>query len=107
MEHRRGAEILGHDDAQALVGRDWFDLAIPPGKRVETRAVFGKLMAGQIEAAGVYENPIVRSDGTERLIACCATQTLKRSSGRTWSCCGGDPSGRRRARLRRTGARWW
>jgi PAS domain S-box-containing protein len=67
--NRRGAEILGHDNAETLIGRDWFDLAIPPARRAETRSVFGKLMAGQIETAGVYENPVVRADGTERLVA--------------------------------------
>lgn len=67
--NRRGAEILGHDDPEVLIGRDWFDLAIPPERRADTRAVFGKLMAGQIETARAYENPVVRLDGTERLIA--------------------------------------
>jgi PAS domain S-box-containing protein len=67
--NRRGAEILGHGDPGPLIGRDWFDLAIPSDRRSETRAVFGKLMAGQIDGAGVYENPVVRADGTERLIA--------------------------------------
>jgi PAS domain S-box-containing protein len=67
--NRRGAEILGLDGPEALIGRDWFDLAIPPARRAETRSVFGRLMSGQIEAAGSYENPVIRADGTERLIA--------------------------------------
>jgi PAS domain S-box-containing protein len=67
--NRRGAEILGYDDPEALIGRDWFDLAIPPAQRAETRSVFGKLMAGEVEAVGAYENPIIRPDSTQRLIA--------------------------------------
>ncbi len=79
--NRRGAEILGRGDPEALIGRDWFDLAIPPARRAETRAVFGKLMAGQIEAVGAYENPVVRADGTERLIAW-RNSVLRDSDGR-------------------------
>jgi PAS domain S-box-containing protein len=79
--NRRGAEILGHGDPEALLGRDWFDLVIPPARRPETRAVFGKLMAGEIEAVGAYENPVVRADGTERLIAW-RNSVLRDSNGR-------------------------
>ena len=67
--NRRGAEILGYGDPETVVGQDWFDLAIPPARRAETRAVFAKLMADQVEAVAAYENPVVRADGTERLIA--------------------------------------
>jgi PAS domain S-box-containing protein len=79
--NRRGAEILGYNEPEALIGRDWFELAVPPAHRTETRAVFAKLMAGELDAVSAYENPVLRADGEERLVAWRNT-LLKDAQGR-------------------------
>jgi PAS domain S-box-containing protein len=67
--NRRGVEILGHASDAALVGRDWFEVAIPAADRAGMRAAFARIIAGEVEALAAYENPVLRADGTERLVA--------------------------------------
>ncbi len=64
----RGCEILGygHDE---IVGQDWFARYVPERLRADVRDVFLRLMAGDVAPVEYYENPIVRRDGTERIIA--------------------------------------
>ncbi|ACJ01257.1 PAS domain-containing protein [Rhodospirillum centenum] len=66
--NRCGAAILGHADEAALVGCDWFELAIPPSRREEVRRVFDALMREEASAPEWYENTVRRADGSERLI---------------------------------------
>ena len=67
--NQRGAEILGYSRPEDLVGRNWFEIAVPEQCRAEVREVYLALLAQAPEAPAAYENPIVRADGTERLIA--------------------------------------
>ncbi|MDO8425929.1 MAG: PAS domain S-box protein, partial [Deltaproteobacteria bacterium] len=61
--NRRGSEVLGYDEGE-IVGKDWFEGFIPQRIREEVRTVFLRLMAGEEEAVGYYENPVVtRYDG--------------------------------------------
>ena len=64
----KGCEILGCREADIL-GTNWFDRVVPEPGREEARAVFGKLMAGEVEAVEHFENTILAADGTERTIA--------------------------------------
>jgi PAS domain S-box-containing protein len=64
----KGCAVLGYEEKDIL-GRDWFDLILPATLRREVRAVFRKLMAGEIEPVEYYENPIRTERGEERLIA--------------------------------------
>ncbi|MEJ2406686.1 MAG: PAS domain S-box protein, partial [Candidatus Thiodiazotropha sp.] len=68
MVNRRGCEILGYSEAE-LLGKSWFDHCLPRQECDEVKAVFGRLMAGDIEAAEQVENWIVTRSGEERIIA--------------------------------------
>jgi PAS domain S-box-containing protein len=66
--NRRGCEILGYK-AEDIVGKSWFNNFIPHRIRRKVRAVFKKLMSGEVESIGYFENPVVTKSGEERLIA--------------------------------------
>ncbi|TNC71759.1 hybrid sensor histidine kinase/response regulator [Rubellimicrobium roseum] len=65
----RGAEILGHDSPAQLIGRDWFETAIPVREREAVRAIFAEFISGSADAPDRVEGLILRPDGQERLIA--------------------------------------
>jgi len=64
----KGCAVLGYEEKDVL-GKNWFDLVLPAALRREVRAVFRKLMAGEIEPVEYYENPVRTRCGEERLIA--------------------------------------
>jgi len=66
--NKRGCDVLGYDEDEIL-GKDWFDNFLPDSLREDVGAVFDTLIAGGIEPAEYYENPIIGKDGSERLIA--------------------------------------
>jgi len=66
--NKKGYEILGYKEGE-LIGRNWFDALVPQRIRDEVGGVFRKLMAGNIESAEYFENPLLTKDGEERLIA--------------------------------------
>jgi len=66
--NQRGCAVLGYEEAEIL-GRNWFDVAIPETIRGQVRSVFSQLIAGERELAGQHENPVVTWSGEERLIA--------------------------------------
>ncbi|MFH1893985.1 MAG: PAS domain S-box protein [Candidatus Zixiibacteriota bacterium] len=66
--NRKGCEILGFEERDIL-NRNWFNNFVPENSRTETKATFEELMAGHIEPAEYYENPILNRFGEERLIA--------------------------------------
>jgi len=66
--NRKGWEVLGYSRDE-LLGRNWFDLLVPERVRAQVRAVFKRLMAGDVEPGEYYENPLLRKDGQERLFA--------------------------------------
>jgi PAS domain S-box-containing protein len=66
--NRKGCEILGRDESQ-IIGKNWFDSFVPEGIRDNVKAVFAQLMAGKIEPVEYFENPVLRRDGRERIIA--------------------------------------
>jgi len=65
--NRKGCEVLGRSEGE-VVGENWFDVAVPQRERERVRGVFTILMAGEIEPVEYFENPMVASDGTERII---------------------------------------
>ena len=67
--NRRGVEVLGYSDATELVGRDWYELAIPEEVRDEVRASFDAMMSGEAEWIESSEGEVVRADGSRRLMA--------------------------------------
>jgi PAS domain S-box-containing protein len=66
--NRKGLEILGYTREAEVIGKDWFAHFLPPTQREAVAAVFERLIRGELEPVEYYENPIVCSDGTERLI---------------------------------------
>jgi PAS domain S-box-containing protein len=66
--NRKGTEILGYPE-QEIIGKNWIDNFVPERLRTEVRAIFHKLITGEVDLAGYYENPVVTKSGQERIIA--------------------------------------
>ncbi len=66
--NKKGSEILGYGEEE-IVGKNWFDNFVPARLRNEIRAVFARLMAGELAFVEYYENPVVTRTGEERTIA--------------------------------------
>ncbi|MCD4676744.1 MAG: PAS domain S-box protein [Desulfobacula sp.] len=63
-----GLETLGYQKEE-LLGRNWFKTCLPEQFREDVLMVYHELMAGEIEPVEYYENPILKKDGTQRIIA--------------------------------------
>ncbi len=69
MINRMGRETLGYSERE-LLGLNWFENCLPqPVGMDEVYPVFRMIMAGDLEAAEYFENPIQCRDGRQRLIA--------------------------------------
>lgn len=66
--NQKGCDVLGYREEE-IVGRNWFDLCVPEQTMHGVRQVFQRLMAGEVEVAEYYENPILPRRGEERIIA--------------------------------------
>ena len=66
--NKMGCEVLGYKE-KAIIGKNWFDICVPERMREEVKRVFQKMMAGEVEIAEYYENPISIRSGEERIIA--------------------------------------
>ena len=77
----KGCEILGYSSDE-LVGKNWFKDGLLKKKDLpEVRKVFQNIISGRLERIEYYVNPVVRKDGTERVIEW-HNSVLKDSSGR-------------------------
>jgi PAS domain S-box-containing protein len=68
MINKKGCEVLGYEQEE-IIGKNWFDTLIPETVRKEVKAVFKKLMAGEVEPVAYFENPVLTKNGEERIIA--------------------------------------
>jgi PAS domain S-box-containing protein len=68
MLNQKGLEILGYQEKEIL-GKNWFDLAIPEKSREIVKQVFNKTISGEVEPVEYFENPVITSSGNERLLA--------------------------------------
>lgn len=66
--NRKGSEILGWGKS-SILGRNWFDTFIPPRHQQELKDAFTQILAGNIELAEHYENPVLTAQGEERIIS--------------------------------------
>ncbi|MBI5195524.1 MAG: PAS domain S-box protein [Nitrospirae bacterium] len=66
--NKYGAKLLG-DEADEIIGQNWFDNFIPERMQSEVKTVFEKLMTGKSESLEYYENPVLTRSGEEKLIA--------------------------------------
>jgi PAS domain S-box-containing protein len=66
--NKKGAEILGYPEEE-ITGKNWFESFVPPEISKSVYGVFEKMMSGDVELAEYYDNPVVRRDGSRRMIA--------------------------------------
>jgi len=65
--NRETRELLGYDEGD-LVGQDWFDTCLPEEQGDEMRDVFERVMAGELDSVGRYENAVVTAERDERIV---------------------------------------
>ncbi|WP_207536971.1 hybrid sensor histidine kinase/response regulator [Sabulicella rubraurantiaca] len=65
----KGVEILGHRSAEDLLGKDWFEAAVPPHHRQAWRDTFQRLISGEELDIAYQENEVLRADGSTRVVA--------------------------------------
>lgn len=68
LANKKALEILGRGEDE-IVGCDWFKEFLPPSAQREIRAVFDRLMSGQLKSMEYFENCVIDGDGEERLVA--------------------------------------
>ncbi|MGH2945841.1 MAG: sensor domain-containing protein [Solirubrobacteraceae bacterium] len=98
--NREGCAVLGYSEDE-LVGRNWFEAAVPEHDRERSRACYRQLMAGGEQPALSAEGHVLTRDGDERLIAW--KDTVVRDAGGTVTgtlSSGEDITERRRAEQR-------
>jgi PAS domain S-box-containing protein len=66
--NKKGCEILGYKKHE-VIGRNWFDTFIPSEIKENVRDAFKKLISAKIEPVKFFENAVLTSNGTERIIA--------------------------------------
>lgn len=66
--NKKGCEILGYDEAE-LLGKNWFEIALPAQSRKKVQEIFNKIISGMVETVAYFENSVITRDGKERLIA--------------------------------------
>jgi len=77
--NENGLETLGYR-REELLDKNWFKTCLPRRFRREVLDVHHQLMEGTIEPIDYYENPILRKDSSERVIAW-NNAVLRNSSG--------------------------
>ncbi|MGD0918093.1 MAG: PAS domain S-box protein [Thermodesulfobacteriota bacterium] len=68
LVNSKGCEILGYT-ANEIVGKNWFDTFLPEMDRKQVKAVFDRLMAGEIDPVEYFENAVLTREGEEKIIA--------------------------------------
>lgn len=66
--NRKGAEVLGWDEEEDLIGRNWFETCVPADQRQDVIRVWESMVSGGDDLSE-YENPVLTRDGEQRLIA--------------------------------------
>jgi PAS domain S-box-containing protein len=67
LVNRRGYELLGYREDE-LIGKNWFDVAIPERNREDARLAFIHMVTGMSTESGADENVIVTKSGDERTL---------------------------------------
>ncbi|MDD5458928.1 MAG: PAS domain S-box protein [Phycisphaerae bacterium] len=65
--NQKGCDVLGYSKDK-IIGKNWFDTFIPKNLQNEVKAVFEKLVTGEIEPVEWFENPVLTSGGEERIL---------------------------------------
>ncbi len=98
--NQRGLEILGLQEEE-VIGKNWFELAIPKGDQGEARIVFQELMLSNAAQYEYFENCILSKNKGERLIAW-RNAVIRHEAGQATSmiCSGVDITEQRAAETR-------
>jgi PAS domain S-box-containing protein len=103
--NRKGCEILGYEKEEELIGISYYNTFIPERLRDEVLKGFKLLMAGEVEPAECFENPVLTKSGEERILAWHNT-VLRDEQAKIYAilCSGEDITERKRAEedLKRT-----
>ena len=65
--NKRGSQILGYNQNE-IIGKNWIENFIPKKMRSQVKNTLAQVLSRKIEGTEYYENPILTSDGSERLI---------------------------------------
>ena len=65
--NKKGCKLLGYSNKD-IVGKNWFNNFLPPSQRDEVKAVFEKILQGEVKALEYFENRVQTKLGKERLI---------------------------------------
>ncbi len=87
--NRKGCEVLGLEESD-LLGKNWFDYALPPEERAGSSARFKQFLASGTEKPYYSESHIQISNGRRRLIAWRYVAVADQGSGITDILCSGD-----------------
>jgi len=68
MINQKGCEILECKEKE-VIGKNWFDIAIPKNERKQLEEVFTQIMKGNVENFKQYQNFILTKSGNKRLIS--------------------------------------
>lgn len=66
--NKKGAEVLGYPKKD-IIGKDWFKNFLLEDNIPEIKAVYNKLMEGDLKNIEYYENSIKTSSGKEKIIS--------------------------------------
>lgn len=78
--NKKGCEVLGYEE-EAIVGHNWFDRFLPEEDREVVRELFADILEQSGELPEYFENSVITSDGSIKLIAWHNT-VLRDSEGR-------------------------
>jgi diguanylate cyclase (GGDEF)-like protein/PAS domain S-box-containing protein len=98
LVNRQGCELLGFSEHE-LIGRDWFEVVVPPGDRREARAGYDQLLRRGEEPDELAETFLLTKSGREERKIAWRNALVRDAEGRVTSVLrsGEDVTERRRA----------
>ncbi len=66
--NQKGCEVLKHTQHE-IIGKNWFDHFVPERLRASVKEIFSEIVEGKGEHTEFFENPVITSEGEERLVA--------------------------------------
>ncbi len=67
--NQAGLELLGYDDKDELIGKNWFETSIPLNLIDERKEAFHKALSGQLNIVDHYEAEIITKTGKVKTIS--------------------------------------
>ncbi|MEZ5148943.1 MAG: PAS domain S-box protein [Bacteroidales bacterium] len=68
MVNAKAAEVLGYTTDE-LIGQNWFESFLPDESTKKVKAIFNKMISGEIKASHYAETPVIVKDGSTKIIA--------------------------------------